>query len=121
MNEPQLYSGRELRKRMLRLDPEVRRRVDRAVRRGARVESVEEARLAVSMARSSLKTVPLLIGLLVFLAGLRVVSVVHRGLEVFDVILFIVLVAALGKFAFWDLPRFRRAERLNRPLLDRPR
>lgn len=119
MRDPQLYSGRDLRRRMLHLPRDSRRRVDRAVRRGERAQSPEEAQLVLSVARANVKIVPLMIGLLLVLVALRIVAIAYRGMEWFDVALFILVAVALAKFALWDLPRFRRAERLNREVLDR--
>ena len=118
MSDPELLSGRALRQRMMRLDPEVRRRVDRAARRGERATSPEEARLVVSVARANRKLLPLLIALPLALIGLRLVAIVYRGIEVYDVALFVVVALALVKFAVWDPPRLRRAELLNRELLE---
>jgi hypothetical protein len=105
---------------MLHLDPEVRRRVDKAVRRGERARSRAEARLVVSQARANLRTLPLLIGAALMLGILRLVWIIRRGPEVWDLLVLGVVAVLLAKVVLWDRPRLRRAERLNRPLLQHP-
>ena len=118
MSDPQRPSRRELRQRMWSLDTETRRRISGAVRRGERLASPEEAALGVAVARSSLKTITVLVALLAVLTALKVVQIaaaVSAGRDVLlDVAVLAVAVGAAVKFLAFDRPRLLRAERLNR-------
>ncbi|HEX2031620.1 MAG TPA: hypothetical protein VHL78_09490 [Actinomycetota bacterium] len=111
-------SGSELRRRMAELDPESRRRISRAVRRGERLESRREAALGAALARTNLKTIRVLVVVLVVLAALKAVQLASavaagRGI-LLDAIILGAAAAAGVKFLAVDRPRLLRAERLNR-------
>ena len=118
MSDPQRPSGRELRQRMLNLAPDVRRRINRAVRSGERLQSPPEAALGAALARAHLKMIPVLVGLAVALIALKGVQIglrVAAGRSiVLDVVILVAAVGAAVKFLAFDRPRLLRAERLNR-------
>jgi lipopolysaccharide export LptBFGC system permease protein LptF len=102
------------------LDRETRRRIDRAVRWGEPVRDPSAARLAASLARQSRRTFPLMVVLFLMLAGLQAVWIARRGLALYNLIFLALLAGAFAYLVLVSGPRARRAERLNRDLLEGP-